>query len=249
MISRSGFRTVLTFLGVCTLASGCDVAEKDDQTAAEESTGPDAGSEGAGQTSAGDTTGGGGGGELVALNESFDAWDGGGERFFLARGDATAFPDHNTAVTIADRAAVAIHAAAQDNSGYGFGVEIQLQLDQPTDMSGEDFNLSFDIYIPAATFDLGANVQWGFFETENFTPIYSAWTSPPDIVADQWVTISTPINTTTITYSTFAENPADWLVDVVRIQTIVNGETAVADAEVLYYIDNVVVSNTPPAAE
>jgi len=191
-----------------------------------------------------------------AINENFDAWDGGGERFFTSKPDQqedpSPYPDHNTLVTIGDRQALAIHHNAVDNDGYGFAVEFQLALDQQTDMSGEDYRISFDIYIPQVTADKAASVQFAFYETANYTPIYSKWFI--DIPADTWYTIQAPIlapnndpEEGNIDYSGFTNDPQEWIFDVVRIQTIVDGEGVELGAEVLYYVDNLVVTNVPAA--
>src|SRR5690606_33433142 len=99
--------------------------------------------------------------------------------------------------------------------------------DQQTDMSGEDWEISYDVYLPSETYELGANLQFGLYRTEDFTPIYSVWYSG-SLVADEWVTLTTPINTTEglISYSGFENDPEEWIFDAVRIQTIVNGTTA-----------------------
>jgi hypothetical protein len=188
---------------------------------------------------------------VIAINETFDAWDG---DFFMARpeGGSGTYDDNGTVIADLDghTNVLCIHDTAEDNNGYGYSIEVQLPLDQQTDFSGEDFHITFDIYVPQATADLGDNVQWGLYETTGFTPIYSGWWSG-SLVADGWATISTPISTSgsagNVDYSGFTNDPADWQLDVVRFNLIVNGADAGIGDEVLFYIDNIVISNEPAA--
>ena len=117
-----------------------------------------------------------------------------------------------------------------------------MDLDGPTDMTGEDWEISYDVYIPSETYDQGANVQFGLYRTSDFTPIYSVWYSG-SLVADEWVTLTTPINTTdeAISYSGFENDPGDWIFDAVRIQTIINGSSAGVGSEISFCIDNLTI--------
>lgn len=152
------------------------------------------------------------------------------------------YADNNTATEIAGQNALILHAGGVQDNNNGYSVEFQMQLDEQTDMTRGDFKLSFDIYIPQATYDLGANVQFAFFETSNYTPIYSKWYN---VVPEKWITINADIQyeDDTIDYTTFENNPGDWIFDVVRIKVICNDASAVEGSEILYYVDNILVTN------
>jgi hypothetical protein len=147
-----------------------------------------------------------------------------------------------------------------DNAGFGFSAEFQLLLDQRTDMSHEDFTISFDIYVAGVTYEKGVNVQFGLHRIDKgagtdgedlYTPIYSKWWAR-SVHADQWVTLTAAINTdaeSRIDYSEFENDPADWIFDAVRIQTIINGTQAVEGDEILFYVDNLVIDNLASAGE
>lgn len=186
--------------------------------------------------------------EGYAIREDFDSWEGdGGRDFFLSKGDSEPYSDHNTVQNIADHDCLYVHADAVDNGGFGFSAEVQMNLDAQTDMSAEDWEISYDIYLPSQTYDLGANLQFGLYRTSDFTPIYSVWYSG-SLVADEWVTLTTPITTTDglISYSGFENDPEDWIFDAVRIQTIVNGTTAAVGSEIAFCIDNLTIRQLEP---
>lgn len=181
--------------------------------------------------------------EGFAINEDFDDWSGnGGREFMTSKGDPEPYSDHNTLKEVAGHQCLWVHANAVDNQGYGFSIEIQMNLDAQTDMSSEDWEISYDVYIPASTYDLGANMQFGLYRTSDFTPIYSNWYSG-SLKPDEWVTLTTAINTTddTISYSGFENNPQDWIFDAVRIQAIVNGTGAAVGSEMAFCLDNLVI--------
>lgn len=186
--------------------------------------------------------------EGYAINETFDAWAGkGGRDFQDTKGDSASYADHNTVKNIDGHDCLWVHSKAVDNNGYGFSVEVQMNLDAQTDMSTEDWELSYDVYIPAATMELGANMQFGLYRTSDNTPIYSVWYSG-SLMADQWVTLTTPINTVDalISYSGFENNPDDWIFDAVRIQAIINGTGAAVGSEISFCIDNLKARQVDP---
>lgn len=241
MNSRACFRTLLapTVLGLCTLVAGCDGKDDDETGISGATMTPDA--ETGAETA--DTTDPVPPGDV--FNENFDAWEGGGDAFFTSKpenGDGV-YPDHNTPATIGDQQAMTVHLNAEDNSGYGTAVEVQFLLAQQTNMSAEDYRVSFDIYVAAVTAAKDTYVQWAFFETVDFTPIYGAWSEI--LPADQWVHIESPVTVATVDYTTFTNSPADWILDAVRIQVIHGGDDAAIGDEMLFYIDNLVVTNTP----
>lgn len=243
MNSAACFRALLApVLGFSVLLTGCDDGEDND--------GDDGLSAGEGVEAGNDTNT-----EPApvgdVINQNFDAWED-NEGFFTAKPDQqelpSTFDDHNTAQVIGDQTAIAIHHNAADNSGFGWSVEVQFALDRQTDMSGEDYRIAFDLYIPSTpTGMLGASAQWAFYETANYTPIYSQWIT--DIPLDAWHHYEGPVDLTNVSHSGFPEesNPSAWIFDAVRIQVIVDGEGAAEGSEILYYIDNLVVTNAPPA--
>ena len=178
----------------------------------------------------------------VAIDEDFDDWVEGNCDFLLSNGEGNDYEDNGTKADVDGHDCLVIHANTGPNSGNGYSAELQLMLDGWTDMSHEDFRISFDIYVPSETHKKGANVQFGFRETIEYTPIYSKWWSS-SLKADQWVTIESDITTQDgfIDYTDFKDNPGDWKFNAVRIQFIVNGASAQLGDELLFYIDNVVV--------
>jgi len=240
MNSGACFRALLApVLGFSVLLAGCDDNDDGGSGISAEG-GPEEGD-------TNDTTTPGPVGDVI--NENFDAWED-NPNFFTSKPDQQENPspyaDHNTAQVIGDQTAIAVHHNAEDNSGYGYAVEVQFALTAQTDMSKEDYRISFDLYIPSEpTGALGASAQWAFYETANYTPIYSSWIT--EVPLDQWFHYEGRVDLANVTHSGFPEegNPASWIFDVVRIQVIVDGETAVEGSEVLYYIDNLVVTNAP----
>ena len=188
----------------------------------------------------------------VAYQEDFDAWEGGGELFFMAKPEngSGEYDDNNTMQTIGDHDALYIHELTTSNGDYGFAIEVQFQMVDFIDMTGEDYEISFDILVPATTMDKGGHVQFAFYESATWKPIYSLWYSG-SIVPDEWSSISARVSTEAvdaddnpiITYSGFndEDNPGAWIFDMVRIQLIIDGETAAIDEEVEMYLDNLVV--------
>src|SRR5690606_7702514 len=56
-----------------------------------------------------------------AIKEDFDDWkDDGGRDFFVSKGDAEPYSDHNTVKNIDGQDCLWVHADAADNDGYGF---------------------------------------------------------------------------------------------------------------------------------
>jgi len=194
----------------------------------------------------------------VAIDLDFNDWEQGDSRFYMSKPDQGEFEggsadlmiydDNATGVSIDGHEAIMLHADAVDNDGYGFSIEGQWTLDQQTDMRCENFEISFDLYVPAALKDesKNANVQFALYETTNYTPIYSKWWST-SLEADKWVTITGKIDTNSgdIDYTDFADNPGEWIFDAVRIQLILNGEGAALGDEMTFYVDNLRVANTP----
>jgi len=180
---------------------------------------------------------------IVAIDENFDDWSGDDPRFLLTRPEASeGFADNNTVQTFDGRDCLYIHAPAADNAGYGYSVEFQLLLESRTDMSGEDFQISFDVYVPAETANEETYVQFGFYELTDLTPIYSMWhaTTP-----DTWQTVTANVSYEEIAYSAFANNPGDWIFDSVRLMLIQFGEGAAEGLPASFCVDNLVVTNAP----
>ncbi len=134
--------------------------------------------------------------------------------------------------------------SGQTSSSYAepahHSVEIQFDLTTPVDMSGEDFVISFDYYIPAAYIPNLDGFQFSFWKVPGYTPLYSGGYGA---VADSWNTIYTNVDTTTITYSGFSDNPGGWVgINKIRFQFSPKTGTSQGMA-VEFYLDNIVVSN------
>lgn len=198
---------------------------------------------------------------VVAIDEDFNIWEQGDARFYMAKPDQDAVAggngevihsDNGSRATVDGHECLMLHANAVDNNGYGFSIEAQIDLDKQTDMRFEDFEISFDLYIPSsiANEDKNANVQFAFYEKTSYTPIYSKWWSS-SIVPDGWATFTGKIDTTSgdIDYSGFTEDPRGdpgaWIFDAVRVQVIINGDGAAVGDEMTFYIDNLRVANFP----
>ncbi|MEJ5284073.1 MAG: hypothetical protein ACP5Q5_03360 [Brevinematia bacterium] len=134
--------------------------------------------------------------------------------------------------------------SGQTSSSYAepahHSVEIQFDLTTPVDMSGEDFVISFDYYIPAAYVVNLDGFQFSFWKVPGYTSLYSGGYGA---VPDSWNTIYTNVDTTTITYSGFSDNPSGW-VGINKIRFQFSPKTGTSDGmAVEFYLDNIVVSN------
>lgn len=181
---------------------------------------------------------------VVAIDEDFDAWDPEARGFVDTNPDSPSpFADHATIRTISGRECLFIHNHPGDNNGLGSAIEFQLDLDQRTDMSGEDFVISFDVFLPEALSGREVVLQFAFFETRYYTPIYSAWFT--DFELDQWETVTAPISIGAIDFSLFSDNPGDWIFDAVRLALILPDEYGVTLGPVSVCFDNLIVTRDP----
>lgn len=268
-VKHVGILAGLLCLGAALVACGDD-KDKNEET---DAGAPDAGSTDSMSTDTGTGTGTGPAEPVKpnpAIDENFDAWVGGGESFFMSKPEeeTSILEGNNTAANIAGHDCAVYHALSADNYGFGTAIEAQFQLvAQDVDMSGEDYEISFDIYLNQAMKDKNVNIQFAFFQTDGYTPIYSILYDD-EIAADTWVTITAPIRNDPafISYSGFDTsvdpnaNPGSWQFDVVRIQAVIPEAEENADAgadagedasapsdpaadgqEILFYLDNLVV--------
>ena len=118
-------------------------------------------------------------------------------------------------------------------------VEFTVPLNGVTDMSSDDFRLSFDIYIPNALAKQTPDIRFGFWSGD--MAIYSANYEVLDY--DQWIHIDSPVNSSdgSITWSDFSQTPKDWQFVVLAIRLILYGEEAVPGTETLFYVSNIEV--------
>jgi hypothetical protein len=172
--------------------------------------------------------------EITALNEDFQ--DGGS--FYLSQG--TEASGNNQIVSVGTHdACIKVHATA--TSPYGSsGVEAQFNLDGTDlyDFTGENYILSFDVYVPADSYARLQGLQYVFTNsTENYHSIYSKFFD--GITADTWVHLEDLVDNADgeIGYSAFVNNPGDWHFDLVKFQFV---STAVDD-DITFYIDNIYV--------
>lgn len=134
--------------------------------------------------------------------------------------------------------------SGQTSSSYAepanHSVEIQFDLITPIDMSGENFVISFDYYIPNSYIGNMDGFQFSFWKVPGYTPLYSAGYGA---IADSWNTLYTNVDTTTITYSGFSDNPDGWEgMNKIRFQF--SPKTGTSEGMVVeFYLDNIVVSN------
>jgi hypothetical protein len=190
-----------------------------------------------------------------AIDQNFDDWEGGGSDFFMSKPEDESgwLEGNNEAATIDEHDCVRYHAYAVDNYGYGTAIEAQFRLvDLDVDFSDEDYEISFDVYLPEAMKELGVNIQFAFF-TYDYTTIYSVQYSEV-IEADTWTTISSPITVDSDAddYSGFDKtvnpdaDPEDWQFDYVRVQAVIPDATLPEDEtfgdEIEFYLDNLKVS-------
>ena len=189
--------------------------------------------------------------QTTAIDQNFDAMVGPEDiPFYMSKPDQSKAADkilenNGTKQTIAGHDAIYLHGGLIDNYTYGDALEMQLNLDTKTDLSCQDFTISFDVYIPLATFEKSPKVaiQWSFLETEAFTGIYGPWTTIT--AADTWTTITGTVKDAPDIEHKFS-SIADWQIDAVRVQLILGDDTSVEileGVEADFYVDNVVVKN------
>lgn len=155
--------------------------------------------------------------------------------------------DNNTAVEVGGQTALTIHADSYDRwEDGGPRVEVQFKLDeQMVNMSYEDYRVEFDIYLPQAMVDKKCEPQFALYELANYTPIYS--TIFGGMVADTWTHVTGTVKRDSmggnINYSKFSASPDDWKLDALRIQLVCDEALTMNGDEVLYYLDNILVTN------
>ena len=194
-------------------------------------------------------SGGGGGGNVSSASSSFtpiealnfDFEDGNvPSSLYVAYGNVT----EKTVVEIDGHKCLKI--SGQTSSSYAepahHSIEIQFDLKQAVDMNNEDFVISFDYYIPEDSFTNMGGFQFSFWKVPGYTPIYSGLYKEE---SNKWCSIAVPIDTNTITYSGFEENPADWKgINKIRFQFSPKSGTS-EGLPVTFYLDNIVVTNRP----
>lgn len=177
----------------------------------------------------------------MAINQNFDTSAGGP---YLSKGNLTsgspAITDNAILTNVGANACVQVHAYSTNQSG-STGVEIQWNLSGTIDMSGQNFTINFDIYVPAACRANMTAIQWEFY-TPSYSPIYSVYYTS-SVVADTWCHISSFISNTNsiIGYaSSSLTNTASWTnFSKVRIQFV----SSSTNQDTIFYLDNLAVSN------
>lgn len=154
------------------------------------------------------------------------------------------YADNNTVEWIGNQRALKIHIDAFDIEDNGKPrMEVQFDLDETqVDMSGEDYFVTFDIYLPSSTMEMGCTVIFGLYAQKNYCSIYSDPFYVSD--ADAWAHIHGLVkmgNAGVVGFSNFDASPGDWLVDALRIQVFC--ENAVNGDEVVVYLDNIIVAS------
>jgi len=148
------------------------------------------------------------------------------------------FPDNNTIVTMGGRSCRWIHSLSQHNNDipYGDTVQFQVRLDERTDMSGEDYRISIEFFVPSLNNPEDAGFYWTFFD-EGYTPIVSPLYSAP---RDVWNTIAADVTMDGITVAYIPDSPEGWLFDGVRASL----ETFEENVEISYCVASVRVTRT-----
>ncbi len=152
-----------------------------------------------------------------------------GNTLFISRGNPSS--ENGTITNINGRDCIMIKGLSVADGG-NYVLEAQWDLTQPLNMSGGNYIIDFDIYVPADTIAFRQGLQFAFYETPSYTPIYSRWWVG-SIVADQWINRQAIVNVGSqplvdgfIDYSGFVNNPDDWTnMTKVRIQYVGNAQT------------------------
>jgi hypothetical protein len=138
---------------------------------------------------------------------------------------------------IGGQSCVMIHASSDNPYGTSC-IDATWNLLKPTDMSGQDFTVEYDVYIPAASFPNLKAMQWALY-TKSYTPIYSGYFT--NITADTWCHVSGPVTMDNLGYNGFSkkDTTAPWIFSMVHVQFTSTGP----DQDTTFYVDNLAVSN------
>lgn len=158
---------------------------------------------------------------------------------YTSKGTPLDTPTNAILDTMDGHNAFVFHVDSVDEND-SIGGEIQWDLSEATDLSAQDFTVTFDYYIANGIGITG--IQYSFF-TSSYTPIYSILNTS-NLTTGTWHTITMNVDEASIGWDGFASSStADsslWSdFSKFRIQFI----TAIAGDDVLVYIDNVVVTN------
>jgi arabinoxylan arabinofuranohydrolase len=183
---------------------------------------------------------------LYALNLDFESSAGG---MTIAKGTANA--GNGTLSAVSGSNGLQINANTADQYG-SIGAEIQFELvnsaGEPAfvDMSSEEWIVKFRYYLPSGG-TVPQGVQFGIYENREYKVIYS--TIADCSVTDTWTEITIPVDTAHVGYSAFDNDPADWSLNLLRLQFIGSaaGQTIVIYLDDLrVYTDNGVEEEPEP---
>ncbi len=179
-------------------------------------------------------------GSNTPLNLDFTSSDGGA---YLAQG--TAAGDNFNLVTTGGMPSITVHSTSVTNNGYT-GETVDWALSGPTNMSGQDYTVSFEYYIPSSPATNITGIRMEFYDyAASYTPIFfnPTTTLTP---ADTWLTFSMTVTAGNVAYDGFGTGgvatPSAWTaLDHFRI----TATSASASQDVLMYVTNVKVTNAP----
>ena len=172
------------------------------------------------------------------------------------------YPDNGTVTNVGGRDALIVHARGMNpyREEYLQAIEASFEFEAPVDMSGEDYHVQFDVYLPDFIVEYAPEIQFALFSESLgeclYSRIYYRPASPtksatPFIPAEEWHTIYGDISATggEITYSGFERDPDDWILKSFRIRldshaeyTSIPGMTLLESSqarEFLFYVSNI----------
>ena len=113
-------------------------------------------------------------------------------------------------------------------------------------MRPEDYQYSFDIYVPEAMADLSPVVQFAVFDSTLHGCLYSTAYEKSAHMKNRcgtWINFSGHIDATSgdITFSSFDRNPDDWFIHSFRIQMMASDFASydVDHLKFLFYVSNI----------
>ncbi len=160
---------------------------------------------------------------------------------YLAQG--TAAVDNFNLVTIGAMPAITVHATSVTANGTT-GETASWNLSGPTDLSAQNYTVTFNYYIPSSPATSITGIRMEFYSA-TYTPIYfnATTTLTP---ADTWLPFSMTVSGANIAYDGFSgsstADPAAWTaLTIFRI----TATSASAGSDLVLYVTNVKVTNGP----
>ena len=179
-------------------------------------------------------------GSNTPLNLDFTSSDGGA---YLALG--TAAGDNFSLVTTGGMPSITVHSTSVDASGT-IGETVDWELSGTTNLSGQDYTVSFEYYIPSSPVTNITSIRMEFNTGDpNYTPIYfnSTTTLTP---ADTWIPFSMTVTAGNVAYDGFSgSSTADTAAWTALDHFRITATSAAAGSDLDMYVTNVKVTNAP----